>query len=109
MLENGARRSFTPVIDWSLVTIVMSALISDPVASVPMNESTPRPTTTNALMNPMASAVPSASATAGGGPRGSGDGGDDPDAGLRDEVRDDDAAQGHREGDREVEDARGER
>ena len=65
MLENGVCRSFTPVIDWSLVTIVMKALISDPVASVPMKESTPRPTTTKPLMRPIASAAPRASRTAG--------------------------------------------
>ena len=42
MLENGARSSWTPVIDWSLVTIVMKALMSEPVASVAMKESTPQ-------------------------------------------------------------------
>ena len=65
MLENGGRSSWTPVIDWSFVTIVMNALMSDPVASVAMKESTPRPTTTNPLSTPMSSATPRAIPTAG--------------------------------------------
>ncbi len=42
----------------------MSARISDPVASVPMNESTRMTTTTSAFSSPTASAAPSVIRTA---------------------------------------------
>ena len=48
--------SFASLIGVSLVTIVISAWISEPVASVPMNESIFITTTTVALIRPTTSA-----------------------------------------------------
>ena len=90
--------SFGSLIAMSFVTSVMNAVINDPVARVPMNESTPITTTTTALTRPTRSAAPMPSATE---PQ-------TPDV-VGDEVRGDDAAQGGDVADREVERARGER
>ena len=49
----------------SFVIIVMKAWISEPVASVPMNESTPMITTTKPLITPTSRAMPRPSPTAG--------------------------------------------
>ena len=78
---------------------MISAWISEPVASVPMNESIRITTTTTALIRPIADAderAPIASAGTSGMP-------------SVDEVRDDDAGQRHHERERQVEHARGER
>ena len=53
------------MIGTSFVTIVMSAAISEPVASVPMNESIRMTTTTTALITPTPRPTASASAIAG--------------------------------------------
>lgn len=64
MLAKGSRRSLTPVIDVPSVNIVMKAWMSDPVASVAMNESTRSVTTTIPLITPITRAVPMARAMA---------------------------------------------
>src|SRR5580692_5569718 len=63
ILANGPA-SLGLVIAMSLVISVMNAWISEPVASVAMNESTPITTTTPALIRPTNSAPPIAIATA---------------------------------------------
>ena len=61
----NASPSLASVIGTSFVTIVISAAISDPVASVPMNESIRMTTTTTALITPTPRPTPSAIAIAG--------------------------------------------
>ncbi len=55
--------SFTSLIGVSLVTSVISAWISEPVASVAMNESIFMPTTTVALIRPTTTPISTPSAT----------------------------------------------
>ena len=61
----NAPPSLASVIGTSFVTIVISAAISDPVASVAMNESIRMTTTTTALITPTPRPTASASAIAG--------------------------------------------
>ena len=91
---------------WSLVlmiavpfvAIVISAWISDPVASVAMNESIRITTTTIALITPISTPAP----------RPSSDRGQERHA-DREEVRGDHAGQRHRVGKRQIEDPSGQR
>ena len=87
------------MIGTSFVTIVISAAINDPVASVPMNESIRMTTTTTALITPIADAHAERDR----------DRRDDRNPVLGDQVRDDDARERHDEGEGQVEDARRER
>ncbi len=80
----------------SPVAIVISDTISDPVASVPMNESIRITTTTIALITPIATPVARPEQQRGHERQSD-----------RDEVSGDDAGQRHRVREREIEDARG--
>ena len=94
----NASPSLASVIGTSLVTIVISAAISDPVASVAMNESIFMTTTTTPLIK---------DAEADG--ERDRDRRDERNPVLGDQVRDDDAGERDDEREREVEDARRER
>ena len=69
MLANGSASNRTPVMELSLVTMVISDWISAPVARVAMKESTRSTTTTMPLTTPISSAAVIARAIAAAGPR----------------------------------------
>lgn len=68
MLANGSASSRTPVMELSLVTMVITDWISAPVARVAMKESTRSTTTTIPLTTPITSAAVIARAIAAAGP-----------------------------------------